>query len=302
MKAEYENAIKILAPFYHIDDISKRRIDDHYRLKTMRESEFTTLQEEARSFRVHPGYNNMHKIFHYDPMLMCIFSEYCHGTLNNIIRNVSLSGAYEYAFHGINFGDFHKILIRDMMNAVSYLMYVGIAHQDIKPDNILYKVELDANGKIQRLVFMVCDYGLCCPMDSRGMTKEPCGIRGTSTYIPQKIIDLVDGPRGRGGRHNYLVESQMFCGMAFSILESLICRSHGLCAKFNDVDTIEFFCLFYYFEVSKLKASELLSKTLIDRSFPLFIDFLQCLVSRVDHVNGPNDECKRKFETMLASL
>ncbi len=74
--------------------------------------------------------------------------------------------------------------MKNMMDAVDYLRFVCVAHQDIKSPNVLFKWHADARGTITDLQFLISDFDLCSNMNENGMTTELDTVKGTFYYHP----------------------------------------------------------------------------------------------------------------------
>lgn len=178
MTVEYRNAVRILAPYYY-NSIAKDYHDDNFKLNHISTAHFEAIQQEARKLRIHPGYIHLHKIVHFSQELACIFSEYCKGSLWDMITDEKqLSQSTLRSVSGI------QKLNRDIGFAVDYLLNVAsVAHLDIKPENILYQVN-EGNGALE---WKLSDFGLCQSLDHETQAK-PRDIMGTALYLPEQLL------------------------------------------------------------------------------------------------------------------
>ncbi|XP_059397201.1 calcium/calmodulin-dependent protein kinase type 1D-like isoform X2 [Carassius carassius] len=71
-----------------------------------------------------------------------------------------------------------SLLIRQVLEAVSYLHKNGIVHRDLKPENLLY-YSTDENSKI-----MISDFGLS-KMEDNGIMSTACGTPG---YVAPEVL------------------------------------------------------------------------------------------------------------------
>jgi serine/threonine protein kinase len=301
MRCEFKNALRILAPFYQVDDPQRSKVDENFRLKRINRAEFTTLQEEARRCRAHPGYNHVHHIIHFDPTICCILSEKCDGTLDNIIQKVHILGSHTSAVPGYDFITFHRVLMKNLMDAVDYLRFVGVAHQDIKPSNVLFKWQVDASGTITDLQFIISDFGLCSNMNENGMTRELDTVKGTFYYRPSQFDNLF-AKSITITKFHFLVEGQMVFAMAATILESMISIDRNLVRTARYEDNFETFYTDKYACHIILGSTCTQTIIYINNTFPLFKEFMESLVYNTDYVTGTNLEYRQRFNALLSSL
>ncbi|XP_064156095.1 calcium/calmodulin-dependent protein kinase IGb isoform X1 [Anguilla rostrata] len=71
-----------------------------------------------------------------------------------------------------------SLVIRQVLNAVSYLHNNGIVHRDLKPENLLYYTQHE-NSKI-----MISDFGLS-KMEDNGIMRTACGTPG---YVAPEVL------------------------------------------------------------------------------------------------------------------
>ena len=72
-----------------------------------------------------------------------------------------------------------KAVLKQICRAVFHLHTSGIAHLDIKPENVL--VDIAANK------FYLCDFGLCYVGTERGGTVNGIGLIGTPAYMAPEV-------------------------------------------------------------------------------------------------------------------
>jgi len=197
MKTEYENALQILAPMHyakrvHSLDVS---VDGLYRIMEHKTSDFLAIQEEAKELRRHPGYNQLHKIIHFNSDLACLFSEFCDGDLwsfisskSNVYRTRKRKAPDGLPDERREIALWNMKLNRDIGLAVHYLLdVVHVAHTDIKPENIFYR-RTGPNDLDYNYTWILSDYGICDKCTSSYM-KVPRGLGGTRVYLPSNFLD-----------------------------------------------------------------------------------------------------------------
>lgn len=88
----------------------------------------------------HPGYFNIHKIVHLDDVSMSIVSEVCENDLRHLKKNERELGLdLQLTQAGVPH-DWAQ-LSRQIVNGINYMHFMGVAHLDIKLDNIFYQRE-----------------------------------------------------------------------------------------------------------------------------------------------------------------
>lgn len=223
IQIEYENAVSILAPYYFNNPVGRLKHDnDKFRLERIKGNDFIAIQKEALRLRHYPGYHHIHKILHYDENLLCIFSEYCHGSLQEqIAKNM------KYFSSGLEEDDERMhleiptsraflLLSTQMAQAVHYLLYVvQIAHLDIKPDNILYQVQAG-----QDITWKLSDFGLCEKIDRETQFKTR-NIKGTRVFTPPSLWIKKSNSESRP----FNGAKDMIFQYAVTMLEAAVCSS-----------------------------------------------------------------------------
>jgi hypothetical protein len=93
--------------------------------------EQAAIDQARQRHRALPGYAHMHPIVHFDAQIPLLLSEPAKGTLEDlyvVIRNEPRLDAHWYE------------VARQLSDAIAFLRHptVGMAHLDLKPDNVLY--------------------------------------------------------------------------------------------------------------------------------------------------------------------
>jgi serine/threonine protein kinase len=101
----------------------------------------------------------------------CIIFEYCDGCdLFNYISNCKSSKS-EFCFY-----------FKQMLNAIEYIHNMGIAHMDLKLENIM----IDTQNKVLKLI----DFGQACVCKINGNNIKKSGIHGSEPYIaPEEFCE-----------------------------------------------------------------------------------------------------------------
>ena len=134
------------------------------------------------------GYWNLHHIEHmqkYTDMLetnvvrVNIFTQRCLGDIESLV----------YFNKNIFEADEWNTLVADLGAAMHYIHSMGMAHLDIKPNNVLYKKSEDGKN-----IFMLTDYDM---LSSTAKSGEYAFFRGgTPGFVPPSV------------EHNYWVEAE----------------------------------------------------------------------------------------------
>ena len=74
-----------------------------------------------------------------------------------------------------------KRVVRDVLNAVSYLHKTGVVHRDLKPENLLMATNADDSP------VKLADFGLSTIMQRGSLLNTNCG---TLAYCAPEILDL----------------------------------------------------------------------------------------------------------------
>lgn len=182
---EYENAMSILRP--HV--MGSGLFDKRHNMRELHKGDFNALRHEALTIQRHRGYKNIHKVIHCDLDICCIISEYCDGTLDDVLEeNASFSRDSQlgsrYPDSSTNLSVRHpntKKLIIDIGHAVQYLRDVAeMSHMDIKPNNIFYK---RVQGSI---LWKIADFGVCEPCNEYQQRNSRI-LGGTCAYYPECV-------------------------------------------------------------------------------------------------------------------
>ncbi|OHT15768.1 CAMK family protein kinase [Tritrichomonas foetus] len=93
-----------------------------------------------------------------DPSFFYVFTELCESDLqSHIAKNVRIEE---------NNG---KVILKQLLQALSYVHSCGFAHRDIKPANILF----DKNGVVK-----LCDFGFSVCIEDKHLVNTQCGTIG----------------------------------------------------------------------------------------------------------------------------
>lgn len=99
-----------------------------------------------------------------------------------------------------------KRMIRDIVDALSFLKSCSILHRDVKPSNIL----INQNP----VIFKLCDFGICSPLIN---SLAASNTRGTQIYLAPERINGNLSPQGYG------IRSDMW-SLGLSIVEIAISK------------------------------------------------------------------------------
>ena len=161
-----------------------------------------TIASEIRSMQQHPGFVNIHRLVHFDPTWPCILSEPCESNLEVVSRQ--LDGEFRRTGER-SLPQRWRMFSQQIINGISYMHYMGIAHRDIKLPNIF------CNGNR----CFLADFGLAT--DARMSNDLSCTVttrapevREGNWYDPKiadlysvacTLLDLI-GFKSRGGENN----------------------------------------------------------------------------------------------------
>ena len=164
------------------------------------------ITSQIHSMQQHPGYFHIHRLVHFDPTWPCILSEPCDGTLSD------LRGRISNEFRRSGPPQLWKTFAQQILNGISYMHSMGIAHQDIKLPNIFYRGNQ----------CYIADFGLASreahSRDGSGTvaTMAP-EVRPMNIYDPKiadmysvacTLLDLIGFPLG-GGVNNWHMAAQV---------------------------------------------------------------------------------------------
>ena len=302
LKEEYENALLILAPYYHTNDPVRNKLDRHYNLKRMSGSEFNELKREALAIRSHPGYVHIHKIIHFDSEIGFIFSEQCDGDLHSINWAVASKGSHELIFPGMNTEQFNDKVLMDMTNAVDYLLnVVHVAQLDFKPGNILYKVTKSFNSAhVIKIDFVVSDFGICVPFGVNGRTLKSEQPGGTYRYLPH---DFYEGVMRTGRRDMYYqADKLMLWAFGASMLETFISPSRKLFGAERLCETIDDFFKKIFLSRPTLSVEDSNLCSYIKHRYEILYDMIYIGVTDTDYVNEGNTCINDRFLDLVDHL
>lgn len=164
-----------------------------YKLTHLRDPKLVLqILKEAQTMKQHPGYHHIHKILHFDRDIPCVISEICDGSVNELNKTYTANEARAY------FGHFHNVMkygssIRQSVmskewlslayqvgQALLYMESRGLAHLDIKMDNIFYKHI--PFGKHGAFTYYLSDFGLCAPIQTPVADVYPIAFHCCHTF------------------------------------------------------------------------------------------------------------------------
>jgi len=276
MKVESKNAVSILTPYY----VSLHGSHTGYRLKKLNLRDFKPLQKEALRIRAHPGFVHLHRILHFDETLGCIVSEYCTGTLIDVLTfnreyiRKNRSNADDDDILAKIERSFCGSLIYQMALAIHYLLHVAkIAHLDIKYDNIFY--QQDAN---KRFTWKLGDFGICENLSPDIQHKTRPVFIGHSFWHPLSVIKQ----KNSGKPATFDAAKCMVHSYAMSMVQALSFHYvyHGLNSELNanNVNMEEFyiqhFLRYPHFNlVQRFSTKFSFLKTIVDQSLSTHSDY-----------------------------
>lgn len=180
-----------LSIFYNeIDNILKLRKGETFlRLKTpnatIRSSVLSTaFKEEQQLITDFKGHEFIHRILDMNEgILPCLISEYCDGDLfkiNHVLKEKGLLGSSNNIYCANNncISEAWEKAIYEIYQGISYMHSVGMAHNDIKPDNIFFIIR---NINPLEITYRVSDFGLCS--DNKPLLQA----RGTKLYMSTEM-------------------------------------------------------------------------------------------------------------------
>jgi hypothetical protein len=138
------------------------------------------IDEARQRHRALPGYAHMHPIVHFDAQIPLLLSEPAQGTLEDlyvVIEDAPRLNAQWYE------------VARQLSDAIAFLRHptVGMAHLDLKPDNVLY-THHPTTGRVH---IWVGDYG---QMDRAN--KRTTFVYGAPAFKPDDALALRMEQRG----------------------------------------------------------------------------------------------------------
>jgi serine/threonine protein kinase len=116
---------------------------------------------EARTMEARAGRAHIHRIIHFDTSVPAIFSERCEGTLSELRYNApDLFSAFHQLDGAWVMSEEWRRVGEQVGSAIVYMHSQGVAHRDIKVQNIFYRTNGDGSHH-----FLVSDFGLCNASD-----------------------------------------------------------------------------------------------------------------------------------------
>lgn len=173
---EKDNLFKVLTPEKMLDSHAHKFKEG--RLEVTSIDQYKKLKNEASNFKIHDGHRFLHQFLHTDDELYCIISEPCENDVFFLLQRRRLDTLQNKRAFFIQVG-----------LAVHYMLFVlKVAHTDIKPGNIFWKME---SGKY---IFKVSDFGYLD--DINALTTKPDHINytfvGTEWYMPRFVARTQD--------------------------------------------------------------------------------------------------------------
>ena len=161
------------------------------------------------------------------PIVTLIFMEKCAGNMKEFITQYcgySIYTSEKFVVKGFKENDLRKVFIQ-MLNAIDFLhnqpkiyhddtIQLCITHNDIKPENILYKVHQSKDAFCQ---FKLTDFGLS-ELSFEGDSNKSNSKRGTKLYSAPEIFD--------SERKNYY---DMIKSDIFSLEATMLSLATGYC-------------------------------------------------------------------------
>ena len=132
-----------------------------------------------RSNAQREGYKHIHRLLHFgETPIPYILSERCDGTLSNL--------AY---VEDCKFKEVGEVVGKQMLYALQYVHYMGLAHRDVKPTNIFY------NRRGKNYVFYLADFGVATNKNISvpGMIREGTPYWYGPTFIKKGTSENEEG-------------------------------------------------------------------------------------------------------------
>jgi serine/threonine protein kinase len=205
---EYKNAERVVNPWRRNSNFFNS--DKTLNLKDFDETKLHELRVEMNRYIHHRGYENMHKIIHFDDVLCLLISEPCVETMFKVIESQCYDKTPILNFDiKTDLGrDFVKFTSSQLGWGMKYLIEeVGMCHSDLKPDNVFFCVDMsktpnplfpNLDQKHYCVVWKYADFGAMLPSKPGLMPIECC----TEYYTPRELLNdmgktlPVDPPTG----------------------------------------------------------------------------------------------------------
>ena len=123
----------------------------------IKREDYEQMLAEAHSMDAWIGRTHIHRIIHFDMSVPAIFSERCDGTLAELRYNIpDLFNISQQPDESWIMSEEWRRVGEQIAAAIVYMHSQGIAHRDIKVQNIFYRTNSDGSHH-----FLVSDFGLC---------------------------------------------------------------------------------------------------------------------------------------------
>lgn len=198
---EVHNLHKVLTP----EKLGLSSFFDKSKMNTLSKQQYNKLREEMKKYKGHSGHEFIHHFIHYDPTIFCIISEPCEGDVLSLIDTP----------HGLQKTHEKQTFLVQVGLAVHYMLFVAkVAHTDIKPPNILWK--LNGNGEY---IFKVSDFGYLD--DIERLPTSNTYLLTTSRYIPDLVLQQIKQSRRQKSTFNFDTPKIMLFTFLTTCLEVL---------------------------------------------------------------------------------
>ncbi|OAF65423.1 MAP kinase signal-integrating kinase 1 [Intoshia linei] len=147
-----------------------KKIDINSRKKIIKEIE---LYDYCRS---HKNILNVYDVIEDDINIYAIYEKLKGGTLLENIRNRDYLSEYDAS-----------LVVRDIADALNFIHSIGIAHRDLKPDNIICRYTASL------IPICICDFDLasCIKTDDDCMTPKLSTPVGSAEFMAPEIIAIL---------------------------------------------------------------------------------------------------------------
>lgn len=218
-----------------------------YAADSMSYNDMMILQVAAVTMKRHPGYAHLHKLVHYIPEIPCILSEYCDGSVHDLMCS-------NPDFFEINVAE-TNIVVCDIWRDIAYqvgqaMLFLRdrckIAHGDIKPANIFYNNRVHPSHIGGRYHFCLGDYGICAVSSRLTNKKSQSGTRWFNP--PPQLLSLQTASSDEEApiffaNDNFTKMEASVYSYGATLLSIL--NLHGMCQYPPSADN-QYLCGFYY--------------------------------------------------------